>query len=257
MKITRIIILSLTFILIPLSLFANANSSIKNMLYKGNNLYQKKDFDNAISVYQNIINRGYEGSSVYYNLGNCFYRENKIGYAIFYYEKALRLSPGDDDIIHNLTIANSKTIDKIDVVPQFFLVQWWDDLLNLFSVAGWKTFTFLFYILFLITVGVFYFVKKTKSQKYIFYSAALSLAILVISAALLIIKYNKEYTNKFGIIVDPIVSVKISPDPNSNDAFIIHEGLKVNVRDKVDNWYKIQLHDGKVGWVSQSEVGVI
>ncbi len=257
MKISRIIILSLTFILIPLSLFGNVNYSIKNLLYKGNNFYQKKDFDKAISAYQDIINRGYEGTSVYYNLGNCFYRENKIGYAIFYYEKALRLSPGDDDIIHNLSIANSKTVDKIDVIPQFFLVQWWDDLLNLFSISGWKNFTYLFYILFLTTVGVFYFIKKTKSQKYIFYSAGISLVIFFISTILLTIKFNKEYTNKVGIIVYPIVSVKISPDPNSNDAFIIHEGLKVNVRDKVDNWYKIQLHDGKVGWLPDNEIGVI
>ncbi len=232
-------------------------SSIESMMNAGNNYYQQKQYDKAISAYQNIISQGYEGTSVYYNLGNSFYREGKIGYAIFYYEKALRLSPGDDDVIHNLAIANSKTVDKIDSVPQFFLVQWWDELLAAYTISGWKNFAYIFYILFLAAVGVFFFIKRAKFQKYIFYSAAVTLLVLIASIVLLSIKYNKEYSTKSGIIVEPVVSVKLSPDPNANDAFIIHEGLKVKVEDKVDNWYKIQLHDGKVGWLPESEIGVI
>ncbi|HUX62112.1 MAG TPA: tetratricopeptide repeat protein [Ignavibacteriaceae bacterium] len=233
------------------------SSTIDNLLYKGNNYYQKKEYDKAISTYQTILNQGYEGVSVYYNLGNSFYRENKLGYAIFYYEKALRLSPGDEDVIHNLLIANSKTVDKIDSIPQFFLVQWWNGLLALFTLSGWKNLAYLFYWIFLVSVSVYFFVRRTKYQKYTFYSAGLSLMLLIFTITLLLIKFDQEYSTKKGIIVEPIVDVKLSPDPNANDAFIIHEGLKVKVEDKVDNWYKIQLNDGKVGWLQQKEVGVI
>jgi len=54
-----------------------------------------------------------------------------------------------------------------------------------------------------------------------------------------------------------VVVVKLSPDEKSNDAFVIHEGLKVKLEDKVDNWVKIRLHDGKVGWIVESNVGKI
>jgi len=254
--ILKILLTILVFPLLTALSFAN-NSAVESLMNKGNNYYQQKQYDKAISAYQNIISQGYEGTAVYYNLGNSFYREGKVGYAIFYYEKALRLSPGDDDIIHNLAIANAKTVDKIDSVPQFFLVQWWNDLLAVYTISGWKNFAYIFYILFLAAVGVFFFIKRTRFQKYIFYSAAVTLLVLISSVILLTIKYNKEYSTKSGIIIEPVVSVKLSPDPNANDAFIIHEGLKVKVEDKVDNWYKIQLHDGKVGWLPENEIGVI
>ncbi len=238
------------------SLFPKS-AAIDNLIDQGNNFYQQKQYDKAISAYQNILDQGYEGVSVYYNLGNSFYRENKIGYAIFYYEKALRLSPGDEDVIHNLLIANSKTVDKIDTVPPFFLYQWWDDLLAVFTITGWKNFAYIFYWIFLLSVGTYFFVRRTRFQKYTFYSAALSLLVLVFAVSILVIKFQSEFSTKSGIIVGTIVDVKLSPDPNANDAFIIHEGLKVKVEDKVDNWYKIKLIDGKVGWLPQNEVGVI
>ncbi|NUM63623.1 MAG: hypothetical protein HUU44_16050, partial [Ignavibacteriaceae bacterium] len=43
-------------------------------------------------------------------------------------------------------------------------------------------------------------------------------------------------------------------DQGSTDAFVIHEGLKVNLEDKIDNWVKIKLADGKVGWVENEAV---
>ncbi|MHB1686857.1 MAG: tetratricopeptide repeat protein [Ignavibacteriaceae bacterium] len=258
MKKFKIKILFLFLFTVIASTISFPNSSaIENLVNRGNNFYQQKQYDKAISTYQNILTQGYEGASVYYNLGNSFYREGKLGYAIFYYEKALRLSPGDEDIIHNLLIANSKTVDKIDSIPQFFLFQWWNNLLALFTISGWKNFAYIFYLVFLISVGAYFFVRRTKFQKYTFYTAALSLLVLIVSIVLLAIKFNNEFSTKSGIIVEPIANVKLSPDPNANDAFIIHEGLKVKVEDKVDNWYKIQLQDGKVGWLPQNEVGVI
>ena len=80
-----------------------------DLVKKGNEFYQDKQYDKAIDTYQQVIHLGYEGTSLYYNLANSYYRDGKIGLSILYYEKALKLSPGDDDVIHNLTIANTKT----------------------------------------------------------------------------------------------------------------------------------------------------
>ena len=57
-----------------------------------------------------------------------------------------------------------------------------------------------------------------------------------------------------GIVVKQSTTVKTSPDPKSTDAFVIHEGLKVNLEDKLDNWVKIKLADGKVGWIENNMV---
>ena len=104
-------------------------SEAENLVKMGNEFYQEKLYNKAIDVYQQVIHLGYEGTSLYYNLGNAYYRSGKLGLSILYYEKALKLSPGDDEVIHNIAIANAKTLDKIDTLPKFFIFQWWEGFL--------------------------------------------------------------------------------------------------------------------------------
>ena len=66
-----------------------------------------------------------------------------------------------------------------------------------------------------------------------------------------------ENNIKNGIIVETSVIVKSAPDNSSKDEFSIHEGLKVRLEDKVDDWVKISLSDGKVGWIIEKSLGII
>jgi tetratricopeptide (TPR) repeat protein len=229
----------------------------KSMMQKANGLYQKNNFSEAAEIYQKLVDEGYESTPLYYNLGNSYYRLNKIGYAILNYERALRLSPGDDDIQHNLALANTKTIDKIDSLPKFFIFQWWESLLAMFNLTGWTYSAYIFYLLILISFGIYFISKRPQLQRYAFFSGIISFVILLITAALLIVKLNREVNIKNGIIIEPTVIAKVSPDKDSNDAFVIHEGLKVRLEDNVGNWYKIRLQDGKIGWTIKQDLKVI
>ena len=135
-------------------------SQIDDLMKQGNAAYQNGNYQNAISDYEKLVNDGYEGVSLYYNLGNAYYKDGKLGYSILYYEKALKLAPNDDDIQHNLAIANSKTIDKINTLPRFFIFQWWESLLSFFSVKGWTYFTYVLFILILAAAGVYFFITQ-------------------------------------------------------------------------------------------------
>ena len=46
--------------------------------------------------------------------------------------------------------------------------------------------------------------------------------------------------------------VKSAPDTNGNDQFMLHEGVKFEILDRVGEWSKIRLADGKVGWIERS-----
>ncbi len=232
-------------------------SEQEDLMKQGNQFYQNKQYENAIDDYQKVINLGFESTSLYYNLGNAYYRDGKIGLAILYYEKALRLSPGDDDVIHNLTIANTKTVDKIDTLPKFFLFQWWESLLALFTIKGWTNLVYIFYLLLLASIGTYFFAKKSSLQRYSFFSGLISALFLIVTSIFLIINLNRELNVKNAIVINATATVKLSPDPSSNDAFIVHEGLKVTELDKVENWIKIRLQDGKEGWIQQNEIGTI
>ena len=232
-------------------------SEANDLMKQGNQFYQDKEYDKAVDAYQHIIDLGYSGTSLFYNLGNSYYREGKIGSAILYYEKALELSPGDDDVIHNLAIANTKTVDKIDTLPKFFLFQWWENLLALLPIEGWTYAVYLFYLLLLCSVGLYFFSRGSTIQRYSVFAGLISTLFLMITATLWIVSVNRELATKSGVILDPAAAVKLAPDSTSNDAFVIHEGLKVRELDHVDNWIKIRLQDGKEGWVTKDELGTI
>jgi tetratricopeptide (TPR) repeat protein len=236
-----------------LAFASEPNDSMK----QGNQFYQDKQYEKAVESYQRIVNMGYAGTSLYYNLGNSYYRNGKIGYAILYYEKALELSPGDDDVTHNLAIANTKTVDKIDTLPRFFLFQWWESILALFSTTGWTYTVYLFYLLLLASIGLYFFARSLRIQRYSVFSGLISALLLIITATIWIVSLNRELTIKNAIVLEPTIAVKLAPDSTSNDAFVIHEGLKVRELDQVENWVKIRLQDGKEGWIQQNEIGTI
>ena len=254
-KIGYLFAIILTFIII-LSKISYA-SEAENLVKMGNEFYQEKQYNKAIDVYLQVIHLGYEGTLLYYNLGNAYYRSGKLGLSILYYEKALKLSPGDDDVIHNIAIANTKTLDKIDTLPKFFIFQWWEGFLALFSLTGWMHTTYSFYLFLLGAICLYFFTKKPSFQRYSFFSGLILLLLLILAAIPLIINLNRELNVKSGIIVEPSATVKLAPDQTSSDAFIVHEGLKVRELDQVENWIKIKLQDGKEGWIPQSEIGTI
>lgn len=248
------------FQIIVLTIFifvSSMRADVNSVMQKGNELYKNNQYQLAIDEYNKLINQGYEGVSIYYNLANAHYRLGKIGFAILYYEKALKLSPTDEDIKHNLALAKLGMKDKVDTLPPFFIFNIWEGLLAAFSVSGWTTIAYIVFILLLISVIVYFFSRSVNQQRISFFTGAGIFAVLILIIILLMVKMNKEFYIKNGIILESSVTVKSSPDKSSKDEFILHEGLKVRLEDKVDNWVKIRLDDGKIGWILENNLGEI
>jgi len=245
--------LLLFLLLIP----AVISAQPQNFMEQGNQFYQKQQYEKAIQAYDKVLNEGYESADLYYNLGNAYYRKGNLGYAILNYERALKLSPGDEDIRHNLALANSRTIDRINTLPEFFIFQWWESFLAIMTFSGWVYLSYIFYLL-LIGIIIFYFLTRRADQQRLAFFAGIAVLILfAASVSISVIKYNREFNIKRAVVVQQSATAKLSPDPDSKDAFVIHEGLKVKIEDKVDNFYRIRLQDGKLGWLPRNDLRMI
>ncbi len=245
--------LLLFLLLVPAVLAAQPQTFME----RGNDYYQKQQYDKAVQAYNKVLNEGYESAELYYNLGNSYYRKGNLGYAILNYEKALKLSPGDEDIRHNLALANSRTIDRINTLPGFFIFQWWESFLALLPFSGWVYLSYIFYLLLIGLIIFYFFTRHANYQRLAFFSGIAVLFLFAASLAISVIKYNREFNIKNGVVVQQSATAKLSPDPDSKDAFVIHEGLKVKIEDKVDNYYRIKLQDGKLGWLPQDDLRMI
>ena len=155
---------------------------------KANEYYRSAEYDNAIEEYEKLINEGFLGSNLYYNLGNSYYRIGKIGYALLNYERALKYSPSDEDIKHNLAFANLSTIDRIQPLPEFFIFEVWESVLASFSLNGWTYLAFLVYILLLLLIGFYFFARSLFQQKLALISSFIVFILFLFSVSLLFVK---------------------------------------------------------------------
>lgn len=248
-------LINIFYLLIFLSSLAKADSN--SIMQTANEYYKNNRYQLAIEEYNKLLLDGFEGTSLYYNLGNAHYRLGKVGYAILYYEKALKLSPNDEDVMHNLALAKLNLKDKVDTLPPFFIFNLWEGILAAFSVTGWTIIVYIIFILVLIIFIVYFFSRSVTEQRISFFTGIGLTVILLLTISLLIVKMNKEFNTKDGVIIETSVIVKSSPDYSSKDSFQIHEGLKVRIEDNVDDWVKIRLDDGKIGWITEKSLGII
>lgn len=227
------------------------------LMMRANKFYQETNFTEAILSYEKILSQGFESGTLYYNLGNAYFKDGKIGKSILSFEKGLRLEPNDEDLQYNLMIANSRTIDKITEVPKLFLVSWWEGLVTSLGISGWSILVVLTFWFLLGSIAVYFFSRKTALQRFTFMSGSISLSVLVLLIAILFARVNRETDKDYGILTELTYSAKVSPDEKSNDAFVINEGVKFSLEDSVGKWFKIRLIDGKIGWVKKEAIGQI
>lgn len=219
--------------------------------------YMKNDYSAAIQIYESLLKKG-ESSDIYYNLGNSYYKVDEIAKAILNYERALLLQPGNSDIRANLEVARSKTIDKVESIPDIFIISWMKSLINSMSVKAWAIWGIVAFILLIVALYLFIFTKQIILKKIGFISGVL-LLLITISANIFASEQRDRLVNRdYAIIMSPSVTVRSTPSESGTNLFILHEGSKVNIKDNsMKDWKEIRLEDGKVGWVSVSDLNVI
>ncbi len=184
---TLTVLLVLLFSISDLSFALNVDEQMQ----QAGEYYRNGEFDNAIKIYEELKSEGYEGTSLYFNLANSYYRIGQLGYAILNYERALKLSPSDEDVKHNLAFANLSTVDRIQPLPTFFLFEWWESILASLTVNGWTYLAYIFFILLIILIVIYFFAKTIFQQKLILFSGLGMLAIFLMLISLLDSK-NKQ-----------------------------------------------------------------
>lgn len=221
---------------------------------KGNSLYQKGKYEEAIAEYETILNSKKESAELYFNLANCYYKLNKVAPAIFNYEKALVLNPNDDEIQNNLAFAHKMTIDEIKVIPKVGFAKLLRDFTGAFHYNTWAWITVSLSGVFLLFFIGYYFSQLTLSKRIFFIGMFLLVFLILLSALAAIFEKSHFENERPAIVFAEITQVKSEPKASSSDVFLLHEGAKVYLHESIENWVKIELTDGSEGWIERSAI---
>lgn len=226
----------------------------QNGFEKGNSLYQKGKYQQAITEYESVLATKKHSAELYFNLGNCYYKLNKVAPAIYNYEKALVLHPDDSEIQNNLRFAQKMTIDEVKDVPKVGFSKMIHDLTSTFHYNTWAWISVGFSTVFLLFFIGYYFSQVALRKRIFFFGMFVLLFLLLISVSAAISEKNDFENDRPAVVFAEMVLVKGEPQRASATVFTLHEGTKVFVLETLDNWKKIQLTDGTEGWIEKSAI---
>lgn len=245
--------------LLPVSGHAAARDAYLDSLWvSGANAYADGSWETALDSWNSIAALGVESPELYYNIGNAFFKSQDYSHAILNYERALKLDPSYSDARFNLEYANEFIQDKIDVVPEFFLEAWGRKVCWLMPSDTWTILFFIFLALTLACLLVFLLSGGRTSRRVAFFSGIVALVLSLLCLDFAQWQWSDYRQADKAIVVRPVTSVKSSPGTDSSkDLFILHEGTKVTITDKVGSWLNVELSDGRQGWIPADDIEII
>lgn len=239
-------------ILIFIALFAQkvySQNTNKDKFYQGVTYYTAGTYKEALQSWTEIYNTGYRSANLDYNIGNAYFKLNNIPLAILFYERAYLLKPADEDINYNLQIARTLIVDRFQEIPELFFVRWYNFVSLVLSTNSWAKISLTSFILFLLFLSLYIYSSRYKHKIIGFWLAVFLIFISLSALAFTARNRSLVYNSHKAIITESMISGKSSPDKSGNDLFVLHEGTKVIVEDKVGEWLEIRLSDGNKGWV--------
>ncbi len=225
---------------------------------EGNDYYQEGRFIEAVHAYRSVLGAGVESAEVHYNLGNAFFKADSLGRAILSWERALALDPGHPDARSNIELARSLTQDVVEPIRTFWLVdayRWWIQwlprpLLLTLAALGWLA----------LWVGVVLgILARKRGVRRVASLLAVSggVVAVLLSVNIAVREFGLGAVER-GVVLSKVVPVRSAPTADDNlILFEIHEGTRVRIDERTDQWAEVVLDDGKVGWVEVGTFEVI
>jgi len=242
------------FLIILSLLLGSLLSFAENRAQQAEQLYAEGKYVEAVNVYDTILSGGMESAALYYNLGNCYYKLGENTQAIINYERSLLLNPRDVMTRYNLKMAQQTIVDKIEVLPELFLVRWYKGIETYFSADQWGYLSVILFVVFLI-MAVLFFYSRSIGIKKTGFVIGVFVFFLTMGTVFFAVQQNSRILERnYAIITTPSVTVKGAPDNSGTSLFLVHEGLKVKVIGELGAWYNIRLADGNEGWLSKLDI---
>ncbi|MEN1784016.1 MAG: tetratricopeptide repeat protein [Bacteroidota bacterium] len=248
---------TLYYLWVVLLPFFSAFGQNEARFQKATEAYNKGNYEAAIAQYDSIIKTGQHSAALYFNMGNCHYKLDRIGPSIYYFEKALLLSPNDQEIRNNLGFAQNMRLDAIEEMPKTAMSRLWESVVLALTFDQWAYMAVFMIFLFVLCFVIYYMLNLAIRKRWAFLLAFTALFVGIFSLTMAYMAEKDFQADSPAIIFDREISVNAEPNERSETVFALHEGTKVNVIASLDAWHKIQIADGQTGWIPAESIRLI
>lgn len=226
----------------PVAIFQEANAA-----------YRGGDYSKATSLYESLIDMNWKKANVFYNLGNAYFREKRLGLAILNYERAKRMTPRDRDISANLAYVRGLLEYRIEDKRNWYS-KMGETIPSAFTMEQTGIVTLTISLLFWIGLIVSLYTEVTTSWGW---GKKSLLVLTLVSLSIWSLKGLHNATVHEAIVIKEQASVRYGPSYKDQAAFKLGEGIKVRVKKTEGEWSQVVLSNGETGWVAEEEIGVI
>ena len=224
--------------------------SAPDMMAIANQRFQRGEFAEAAQQYEGLTGLGYRDAAIYYNLGNAYMEDGDLGRAVLNYLRAEELSPRDPDIIVNLDLARSRTVDQLEAEGDSLLASAADfgrvwatptefaiAALLLWAIAG-------------VAAGILITRPAIRGRVVLRGGAVIAFVVMLVPLALLMsMLFSNPYENT-GVVTARTVEVLGGPGPQYGEEFALHSGAQVRLVDSRHGWLQVALPGGELqGWL--------
>lgn len=246
---------------------ASINANASDLVAKADSAYMNDDFAEASRLYLEAADSVGTSSDLYYNIGNSFYRQNKLGMAILYYERAIRLNPLNKDAQTNLAFANTKITDEPGD-RGMFISNTVNGFAQKFPANYWAALALTSFIILLGAIAIYIFSSSIPMRKTGFFGAFILLALCVLSNIFASIATRYSTSHNEAIVIEPSTLLSTSPrvpKDRSEEAMLLHEGTKVSIVDSVSTrtdsvttrWYDVRVDNDHRAWIQGKDIAII
>lgn len=218
------------------------------LFFKANEFYKQEKYDEAIRAYEDVLQRGLASWTVYYNLGNSYFKKGWLGRAVLYYARAKELEPRDPDLNANYRYALSQVGTDM-YVTQDLWSRLWRRHLDFYTADEMLLVVFMIlFVLVLVHLWALY-TQMPAGRK----NALLAFLICAFIVYGYGFKLKVDELSGAAIAVRP-ATVKYEPLENATVYFELSEGMRVKILREEGNWIKVRRADGKLGWVKGESI---
>ncbi len=222
---------------------------------EANELYENKQYDSAIQLYESILETGRESASIYFNLGNAYFKSGDLGHAVLYYLRAKRLAPADEDLNHNLEFARQFSRVRMEGVALNPVSDFVQTIVQPYRLETLAWAASIVFILLCLVLTVRYGLGFSNGA--IRVATILLLVLVLITSGLTTYKYRTEFLTERAVVINDDSPVRSGPTEKAEIEFQGASGLVVEILSQSGEYYNVLFENKRKGWIHRDNTALI